>query len=146
MTTVKAKNGKMLGVGCWYDSAHSASFIGSRVQEEAREAGWQGKVERTRSENFFFAWDEAEDYLNDNIAPEFYYFGSNDNGDWGLWQMNCEDSGYNHDWIPNVHSNGEIRDMMEDNFWEMPVFCQSCGRRGKTLFTLDFEKVEMEEV
>ena len=32
-----------------------------------------------------------QQYLNDHVADEGYYFGSSEGGDWGLWPINDND-------------------------------------------------------
>jgi hypothetical protein len=148
METVVGKNGKKIGVGCWFDSARGPADIAKEVQGEAKAAGWEWEGEAEEnilSEHFFFAWDEAEVYLNEHVAPEYYCFGSNDNGDWGLWQMNCEDNGDKCDWRPNAGLVSEDIAWADDYNWGMPVFCQSCGRGGTLNFRFNAEDVIMQE-
>lgn len=72
-------------IGCWLDSARGI-YIGQSVQEYAKEMGWTGQYEDIDSEFFSEAWNEAEQYLNSlPDLPADVYFGSNENGDWGLW-------------------------------------------------------------
>lgn len=76
-------------------------YMSEKIQNFAIECGWTGyyKDEETiiKYNNLTFqqiedgdyenAYDDAEEFLNDNIAPEGYYFGSNeDTGNYGFWK------------------------------------------------------------
>tara|TARA_R100001530_G_scaffold106025_1_gene74051 strand:- start:1897 stop:2160 length:264 start_codon:yes stop_codon:yes gene_type:complete len=76
--------------GCWLDSARGR-YIGEEVQHIAHSYGWKAKILSCDHEFYDDAWDEAEEYLNDKIAPEDFYFSSIDGGDWGLWSIENED-------------------------------------------------------
>jgi len=78
--------------GCIFDS-HHGRFIGEMVQDLALEHGWTGyDTENERLDADHDEYDEAiveaEEYLNDNCAPEGFFFGSQpDSSDWGLWPI-----------------------------------------------------------
>lgn len=70
--------------GCWLDSCRGI-YLGEAVQDIAESYGWQGERLDVSSEFYHEAIDEAEGFLQ-QFAPEGFYFGSNKNGDWGLWR------------------------------------------------------------
>ena len=75
-------------IGCYYDGARGV-YIGEAVQELAASHGWTGvrhEPDDVRPDSYWWAWDEAEEYLND-LADNSVYFGSNEGGDWGLWAV-----------------------------------------------------------
>jgi len=72
-------------LGCWFDS-NRGIHIGESVQEAALSYGWKGSMVYNDEENYILVWDEAADFI-DNLCPEGYWFGGNDNGDWGVWPM-----------------------------------------------------------
>jgi len=95
MANMKKKSNNEFPEGCWLDSARGWADIGEQIQSIAMEYGWKGMdgteviiPSDEEGDEFQYAVDEAEDYLNSlpNI-PDGFYFGGNDNGDWGLWQM-----------------------------------------------------------
>lgn len=71
--------------GCWLDSARGI-YIGETIQEIATQYGWIGQPLDVNDEFYFDAICEAEEYLN-GLAPEGYFFGTNESGDWGLWEI-----------------------------------------------------------
>lgn len=89
----------IVDVGCWLDSARG-QYIGEEVQKIAIKAGFKmdfvscncdetcpcGGKDESHGEWYSGAWDDAEEYLNENVAPEGTLFYSNENGDWGLWE------------------------------------------------------------
>jgi hypothetical protein len=42
------------------------------------------------SSNYFDIFEDAEAWFN-NLAPEGFYFGTNEGGDWGLWKVECDE-------------------------------------------------------
>lgn len=74
--------------GCYFDGARGR-FIGEAVQTLASDYGWEGPKVTADDEGYEYSWSEAEDFLNEK-APDGYFFGSNDGGDWGLWKMEEE--------------------------------------------------------
>lgn len=77
--------------GCWFDSARGI-YIGEAVIDLAIEHGFDPKEEEPKGgwshyEYYDELQDEAEDFLNEKFAPEDCYFGPNENGDWGLWEV-----------------------------------------------------------
>jgi hypothetical protein len=72
--------------GCWLDSARGR-YIGEEVQSFATSYGWTLLHLSADDEYYCEAWDEAEAWLNENVADEHHYFGSNESGDWGLWPI-----------------------------------------------------------
>ena len=84
---------------------HNGIYIGEVVQSLANDYGWQyspqfamvkfddcnmdteGRTE-IYDEVYTWAWDEAEEYLNTNIAEDNHYYGSHPMagcGCWGYW-------------------------------------------------------------
>lgn len=81
--------------GCWYDS-HRGVYIGLEVMRAAAERGWAAYADALESDDpthyeyFCEGWESAEDFLN-SMAPDGYWFGSNENGDCGLWLIESAD-------------------------------------------------------
>lgn len=77
-------------VGCWFDSARGI-HIGEEVIKLAVEYGFdpEERVEDiTPDHEFYYEIQEnAEEYLN-SLLPDGFHFGSNQSGDWGLWEDN----------------------------------------------------------
>lgn len=71
--------------GCWLDCARGI-YIGEEIQTTAASYGWTDEPASVDSDEYHDATQEAEDYMN-TLAPEGYYFGSTENGDWGLWEI-----------------------------------------------------------
>ena len=81
--------------GCYFDSARGI-YIGQAVIEMAVEHGMKDdpcncescKANGIDSDCEFYheRWDEAEEFLN-TLTSDDVYFGGNDNGDWGLWEI-----------------------------------------------------------
>ena len=72
-------------------------YIGQDVQAIACEKGWRYSKQfemvmkddaTVDAETYTWAWDEAEQFLNDKVAEENHYFGSDfwDCGCWGYWE------------------------------------------------------------
>ena len=77
-------------VGCWLDSARGR-YIVNKVIDLAIDNGFDPKTEEPEDGWIEYEFvdelqDEAEEYLN-QFAPDGCYFGSNENCDWGLWQV-----------------------------------------------------------
>jgi hypothetical protein len=82
-------------------------YIGQDVQALACEKGWRYseqfqmvmKDDDTEdAETYIWAWDEAEQFLNDKVAEENHYFGSQPMagcGCWGYWEILDDDYGSN---------------------------------------------------
>ena len=105
-------------VGCWY-AGHRGHYIGEAIVEEALSRGWHDEDEATirqmvdaypdLTDDQFAIWDEvvndAEQWLNDAVAPEGYSFGWHDgefffqpdywwcDGEEGGW---CDDPDHPH--------------------------------------------------
>lgn len=87
--------------GCWYDGARGR-YIGASVIASALFHGWSGygyrKVTNLYDEEmadhdlYCETWDKAEEYMN-KLAPDGYWFGSSEGGDWGLWKNEEEIDG-----------------------------------------------------
>lgn len=80
----------------YISSSRGSKEIGNIIQKTAIDYKWKGlsgnsKVTKYISESpedFENATEEAEEYLNKNLAPDGYYFGYNeDSGDFGLWRL-----------------------------------------------------------
>ena len=71
--------------GCWLDNCRGR-YLGEELQRIAQNAGWEGEYSSADEEEYDFAVQEAEDFMN-TLAPEGYYFGYNFSGDWGLWRI-----------------------------------------------------------
>ena len=83
-----------LNEGCWFDGARGI-YSGEAIIAEARELGWEWQKEEWEeadfnadSEHYHEAWDGALDYLA-SLAPEGFWIGPSDSGDFGMWK--CED-------------------------------------------------------
>ena len=84
---------------------HNGIYIGEDVQALAYERGWiynsqfpmvMKNDDTLELETYTWAWDEAEQFLNDNVAEESHYFGSQPMagcGCWGYWKV--EEDEYN---------------------------------------------------
>lgn len=96
-------------------------YIGQDVQALACEKGWRyseqfqmvmkdddDSIHYSREdskgqlfvcgEEYIWAWDEAEQFLNDKVAEENHYFGSHPMagcGCWGYWEILDDDYGSN---------------------------------------------------
>ena len=90
------KDDEVLPTGCWYDNARGWDEIGMLVQEEAKLRGWKAEKLGADHEAFHEAITEAEEWLNDRVSPDGFYFGSlpDSGGDWGLYPDE-EDDGSN---------------------------------------------------
>ena len=76
-------------VGCYFDCVRGR-YIGEDVIEMAEDRGFvvaKEDEENRHPDGEFYSelWEEAEEYLNE-MTKEGFYFGSNENGDWGLWE------------------------------------------------------------
>lgn len=77
--------------GCWVDG-HWGQYGSSRVIKLAQEFGWDVYIappvldieEDWESEFIYDLADKAEQWMNDNIAPDGHSFGWYD-GEWFLW-------------------------------------------------------------
>jgi len=79
--------------GCWFDCARGR-YIGEEVIDVAESMGMEitpeDQCNRTVDGEYYHElWDEAEEYMQ-QFAPDDYYFGSNEAGDWGLWEIEEE--------------------------------------------------------
>jgi len=36
-------------------------------------------------------WDDAENFMNNTYPKDGYFWGNNENGDWGLWPLEDDD-------------------------------------------------------
>ena len=73
-------------------------YIGQDVQALACKKGWRYSKQfemvmkdddTVDAETYTWAWDEAEQFLNDKVAEENHYFGSQPTaacGCWGYWE------------------------------------------------------------
>jgi hypothetical protein len=73
-------------VGAYADSARGV-YMGERIQQIATDEGWDGEFADADDEYYSDATDEAEDWLNDNIADDGHFFGTSEQGDWGYWTV-----------------------------------------------------------
>jgi hypothetical protein len=71
-------------VGVWAEGGNP-DFVGDKVQQYAKKFGWDGAIRSSDEEEFYDTVQEAENFLNEK-APAGYYFGTNEDGDWGLWE------------------------------------------------------------
>ena len=74
-------------------------YIGEAVQSLANTYGWRFSPQFSMvmkddidlgDESYTWAWDEAEEYLNTNVAEDNHYFGSHPMagcGCWGYWEI-----------------------------------------------------------
>ena len=84
--------------GCYFDGARGV-HIGEAVQQLAASHGWKYTAQweivyqdDTDGEEYTWAWDEAEEFLN-GLTADGVWFGANESGDWGLWVVEQEDAG-----------------------------------------------------
>ena len=71
--------------GVWFDSTEGVE-MGGKIQEFARQQGWGGPVMADpEDESYFESVEQAQDYLNE-LTPEGYHFGYDDEGNWGLFE------------------------------------------------------------
>lgn len=82
--------------GCWFDCARGI-YIGEAIIATAVDNGWDWKAAGYEegdispdSEHYCEAWDDAERFMG-TLAPEGYWFGATENGDWGLWKVEEEE-------------------------------------------------------
>lgn len=80
-------------VGCYVDGARGIYAIDAIV-EIAESHGWQGTNETRKLKgslsDFEFAGeieDHADSFMNSDYGVEGTYWGRNENGDWGLWEI-----------------------------------------------------------
>ncbi len=78
-------------VGVYADSSRGR-FTGERIQEMAQGAGWSEERLGADDELYDEATDDAESWLNMNVAGEGTYFGTSEQGDWGLWDVEEEEN------------------------------------------------------
>ena len=82
-------------VGCWFDNGRGWRIAGAIV-DEAMAWGYKPTKsynEALKTEDDIDEWEfisdeaqDAEDWMNDHVAPKGYYFGYHpDWGDWGLY-------------------------------------------------------------
>ena len=76
-------------VGPYADSARGI-YQGERIQQIAFDNGWTGDSSDANGSYYDEATDEAEEFLNDNIADDDHYFGNTEGGDWGYWEIEEE--------------------------------------------------------
>lgn len=75
--------------GPWVDASRGI-YMGVEIQRIAQERGWEGaQVLDPKDETYFDAAHDAEEYLQ-SVAPDGYYFGTSEQGDWGLWKFEEE--------------------------------------------------------
>ena len=79
-------------IGVYFDGARGV-YIGEAVQQLAASHGWKYSaqfetvnVADTDGDEYTWAWDEAEDFLN-TLTADGVYFGGSEGGDWGLWSV-----------------------------------------------------------
>lgn len=80
--------------GCWVDG-HWGWKGSSRVIQIANEFGWKGYLANLDDddESIYDASDEAEQWMNQNVAPDGYSFGWHD-GEWFLWSYEDWEEAY----------------------------------------------------
>tara|TARA_R110002051_G_scaffold262222_2_gene322154 strand:- start:445 stop:729 length:285 start_codon:yes stop_codon:yes gene_type:complete len=81
--------------GVYFDGARGV-YIGEAVQQLAASHGWKysaqfetvnlADTDGSDPEAYTWAWDEAEDYLND-LTDKSVWFGNSESGDFGLWSV-----------------------------------------------------------
>lgn len=79
--------------GCWLDNCRGV-YMGEAIISEAITHGFKYEMDGplcrySDREDYMHLWHEADTFMDQFAAPGFW-FGSNDNGDWGLWP--CEDN------------------------------------------------------
>ena len=73
--------------GPWYTVSEGVEEQGKLIQDAAQTRGWTGIVDKDpASEGFWNAVEEAEEWMNESV-PDGFYFGTNDNGDWGMFVL-----------------------------------------------------------
>jgi len=77
--------------GCWLDG-HKGQYIGEDIIIEAEGFGFKVPAEYQKDRKVEGEWhwelvDLAESWLNEHVAPEGWWFGTNESGDWGLWRV-----------------------------------------------------------
>jgi len=87
--------------GCYVDGARGI-YAGEMIQEIARDEGRKDEIlccngvlsdsecqcpSHRDPEAYYWATEEAEEYLNEHCAPKDHYFGNSEQGDWGLWPV-----------------------------------------------------------
>ena len=85
--------------GCWFDCSRGR-YVGCGVIDAARSYGWDHRGyadvcaldddERVDHDAYYEAWDDADQYLC-SIAPEGFWIGATENGDYGMWPNDEED-------------------------------------------------------
>jgi len=87
-----------VATGVYFD-CHRGIYIGEEVQSLANKLGWKYSPQfemvmkdddDVNGETYTWAWDEAEQFLNDKVAKDNHYFGSMPMagcGCWGYWEM-----------------------------------------------------------
>ena len=77
--------------GCYFDSARGI-YIGQAVIELAESLGMSPEEERTPEHEFYCeAWEDAENWLNRFHSDNNHYWGSNENGDFGYWEIETDE-------------------------------------------------------
>ena len=75
--------------GPYVDNARGI-YMGERVQQIATDEGWPGEFLDADDKFYQEATDEAEEWLNSNLAEDEYYFGMSEAGNWGYWEIEDE--------------------------------------------------------
>jgi hypothetical protein len=87
MKSITAKD-----AGCWVDSAWGHDEMFKRILKIAEYFGYKDTTtEEEKYSDYWLEiqdsiWDECEEFLN-FLAPDGFYFGSSEQGDWGLWPI-----------------------------------------------------------
>jgi len=71
-------------IGAWIESS-DPTIIGDKIQQYAKKFGWDGDIKNSAEDGFYDAVQEAEEFMNTK-APQGYFFGTNEDGDWGMWE------------------------------------------------------------
>ena len=78
--------------GCFFDGS-KGKYMGVDIQKLAESNGWnpeEGIITDHKHEDYLEVTAEAEDWLNEFVVIEGYYWGYNEYGDFGLWSMVTE--------------------------------------------------------
>ena len=88
--------------GPWFDGSRGIYLPGMVITEAITHGATNLEDFRSLSpeemlarDDYYEAMDDAETYMN-TLAPPGYWFGSSEQGDWGLWEMDQEDSESEH--------------------------------------------------
>jgi hypothetical protein len=125
-------------IGTWVEGG-DAETIGNNVQQYAKKFGWDGAIRSSDEDGFYDAVQEAEDFLNTK-APAGFFFGTNENGDWGLWEGEValpliapEDIGEEAEVVAAPEGEAEDKEISEVGEEEMPPELKASKHYGSTV-------------